>query len=109
MKPKYHTLEYFFKIHPVQSHEDLTLPFVGRKAVYRKNHTIRTLCIYDAKNVKMFCSVCLAFAIDKNPFTCGIYDWKHIYKRISEHESSKVHNQCCEAYFMHSQKRDVGY
>jgi len=35
-------------------------------------------------------------------------DWKHIYQRISKQENSKGHNQCCEAYFMHIQKRDVG-
>lgn len=109
MKPKYHTLEYFFKIHPIQPHDDSTLPFVSRKAFYRKNQTIRTWCTYDTTNVKMFCSVCLAFSIDKNPFTCGMYDRKHIYQRIFEHENNKVHNQCCEAYFIHSQKRDVGY
>ncbi|KAL4119802.1 hypothetical protein QTP88_012569 [Uroleucon formosanum] len=109
MKPKYHTLEYFFKIHPVQPHDDSTLPFVSRKAFYRKNQTIRTWCTYDETNVKMFCSVCLAFSIDKNPFTYGMCDWKHICQRISEHENSKAHNQCCEAYFMHIQKRDVGF
>lgn len=109
MKPKYHTLEYFFKIHPVQPYDDSTLPFVSRKAFYRKNQTIRTWCTYDETNVKMFCSVCLAFSIDKNPFTYGMCNWKHIYQRISEHENSKAHNQCCEAYFMHIQKRDVGF
>ncbi|XP_060846562.1 putative nuclease HARBI1 [Rhopalosiphum padi] len=50
----------------------------------------------------------LAFSIDKNPFTYGMCDWKHIYQRISKQENSKGHNQCCEAYFMHIQKRDVG-
>ena len=36
-------------------------------------------------------------------------DWKHIYQRIFEHENSKVHNQSCKSYFMHSQKKDDGY
>jgi len=57
----------------------------------------------------MFCTICLAFSNDNNPFTCGMYEWKHIYQRISEHENIKAHNQCCEAYFMHSQNSDVGY
>jgi len=55
----------------------------------------------------MFCSICLAFSSD-NPFTYGLSDWKHIYQCISEHENSKIYNQCYEVYFMHSQQRDVG-
>jgi len=52
MKPKYHTLEYFFKIHPVQPHDNSTQLFVSRKAFYRKNQAIRTWCTYDEINVK---------------------------------------------------------
>lgn len=66
-------------------------------------------CTYDTTNIKMFCTVCLPFFIGNNLFTSGMYDQKHIKQKISEHKSSKVHNHCCEDYFMHSQNRDVSY
>lgn len=56
----------------------------------------------------MFCSVCLAFSVETNPFICGMTDWKHIYQRITEHENTKSHIQCCDAYFMHCHQKDIG-
>lgn len=108
IKPKPTGLKYFFKVHPIQPCNDSTLPFNSIKAFIRKNKTVRTWCTYDKSNKKMFCSVCLAFSVETNPFVCGMTDWKHIYQRITEHENSKSHVQCCEAYFMHCHQKDIG-
>jgi len=74
IKPKPTSLKYFFKLHPVQPCDDSTLPFNSRKAFIRKNKTVRTWCTYDKSNKKMFCSVCLAFSVETNPFVCGMTD-----------------------------------
>ncbi|KAF0690765.1 Zinc finger MYM-type protein 1 [Aphis craccivora] len=33
--------------------------------------------------------------------------WKYVYQRINEHESSKIHNHCVEAYLLFTQNRDI--
>lgn len=55
----------------------------------------------------MYCSIYLAFSLDNNPFTNRLSDLKHTYQHISEYENGKIYYQFYEAYFMHSQKREV--
>jgi hypothetical protein len=33
--------------------------------------------------------------------------WKHVHQRIEEHEKSKVHRDCAEAYFLMASKGDI--
>lgn len=107
-KPNSHNLMYFFQIHPVQPSDDSILPFSSKKVFFRNNKLNRNWCTYNEHSKQIFCSVCLAFSTDSNAFTNGMSDWKHVYQRISEHEASKCHMQCSEAYFMHVQQKNIG-
>lgn len=106
-KPNSHNLKYFFQIHPVQPSDDSILPFSSKKVFFRNNKLNRNWCTYNEHSKQIFCSVCLAFSTDSNAFTNGMSDWKHVYQRISEHEASKCHMQCSEAYFMHVQQKNI--
>ncbi|XP_025194264.1 uncharacterized protein LOC112593893 [Melanaphis sacchari] len=107
-KPNSHNLMYFFQIHPVQPSDDSILPFSSKKVFFRNNKLNRNWCTYNEHSKQIFCSVCLAFSTDSNAFTNGMSDWKHVYQRISEHEASKCHMQCSEAYFMHVKQKNIG-
>jgi len=106
-KPNIHNLMYFFQIHPVQPSDDSILPFSSKKVFFRNNKLNRNWYTHNEHSKQIFCSVCLAFWTDSNAFTNGMSDWKHVYQRISEHETSKCHMQCSEAYFMHVQQKNI--
>ncbi|XP_065672002.1 uncharacterized protein LOC136089840 [Hydra vulgaris] len=58
----------------------------------------------------LFCSVCLAHGNEKqkpSSFVTGFNSWTHIHQRIVEHESSKRHQECVEAYLHFSANRTI--
>lgn len=52
--------------------------------------------------------MCLAFSSESDNFTKGVDVWSHIYIRIDEHDKSTVHKNCVLAFFLHSNKHDIG-
>lgn len=40
----------------------------------------------------------------QEPFKSGLQDWKHVSQRVEEHERSKMHRLCAEAYFLWASK-----
>jgi len=55
----------------------------------------------------VYCNVCLAFAHSDSAFTKGFTTYSHIYQRISEHESSKTHNDAVSALFHAQSGKDI--
>jgi len=102
-------INHFFSVHPIQPSDNATiLPFDSKKVFFKNNNMNRIWCTYDVQENKLYCSVCLAFTTEMNTFTTGLNDWRHVHQRIKEHENSKNHNFCSEAYFLHFQKKDIG-
>lgn len=62
---------------------------------------------YNSNSKQLFCYLCLSFSNESNLFTTGMSSWKYVYQRINEHESSKVHNHCVEAYNLFTQNCDI--
>ncbi|XP_050065566.1 tigger transposable element-derived protein 4-like [Aphis gossypii] len=48
--------------------------------LYLENGTNRIWLTFDESSKKLFCSVCLAFALEQKTFTKGMSDWKHIHQ-----------------------------
>jgi len=102
-------INHFFSVHPIQPSDNATiLPFDSKKVFFKNNNMNRIWCTYDVQENKLYCSVCLAFTTEMNTFTTGLNDWRHVHQRIKEHENSKNHNFCSEAYLLHFQKKDIG-
>ncbi|KAL4113078.1 hypothetical protein QTP88_016768 [Uroleucon formosanum] len=102
-------INHFFSVHPIQPSDNATiLPFDSKKVFFKNNNMNRIWCTYDVQENKLYCSVCLAFTTEMNTFTTGLNDCRHVHQRIKEHENSKNHNFCSEAYFLHFQKKDIG-
>lgn len=99
-KPNYNFFNQFMLYHPIQPDKDI--PFTSNRAFYRNDGTKRIWLTYSTKHSALFCSICLAFGTvcDKNTFTLGVNDWRHIYQRIEEHEKSKTHGNSVDAYFL---------
>ncbi|KAL4097464.1 hypothetical protein QTP88_022246 [Uroleucon formosanum] len=102
-------INHFFSVHPIQPSDNATiLPFDSKKVFFKNNNMNRIWCTYDVQENKLYCSVCLAFTTEMNTFTTGLNDRRHVHQRIKEHENSKNHNFCSEAYFLHFHKKDIG-
>lgn len=104
-RPKPNELNLFFKYHPQQSINDPVL----QNAFYREKNVNRQWLSYDAKNKALFCTVCLAFAqaLDYSVFIKGCTDRKHFHQRINEHETSKSHISCAQAYLLYAKKSNI--
>lgn len=102
-------INHFFSVYPIQPSDNATiLPFDSKKVFFKNNNMNRIWCTYDVQENKLYCSVCLAFTTEMNTFITGLNDWRHVHQRIKEHENSKNHNFCSEAYLLHFQKKDIG-
>lgn len=110
IKPKVNELQTFFDHHPFQtvSNEE-KIPFKPKKVFFRDDGCNRKWLSYNNKNKKFFCSICLAFSSvdDKNTFLSGMFDFKHIYSRIDEHEKSKIHLNSTEAFLLYQKNRNI--
>ena len=109
-KPTRNDIVEFFKFHP---HQPETKEFNANNVYFRTDNNLRRLWLSfsEAKNA-IFCSMCLAFstadsAIKVSQFVTGFSDLKHLYQRIEEHESSKKHQHCTEAYLRFSSKNTI--
>lgn len=104
-KPKALSLDKFFEFHPRQP--DIQIPFVSNKVFFKEDKTQRYWLSYSGE--ALFCSICLAFSNENNVFTLGMSTWTHVYQRIKEHENSKCHNRCTEAYFLNHNKKNIDF
>jgi len=88
---------------------DIGIPFTVNRALYRNDGSKRIWLTYSSKHSALFCSICLAFGIvcDKNTFTLGVNDWRHIYQRIEEHKKRKTHGYSVDAYFLKNSSDSV--
>lgn len=96
-RPTVYELEMFFKFHPqlpkYENSDDV--PFKINKAFKRNNNSPRLWLSYSSRKNALYCTVCLAFGgrNEENAFTEGMQDWRHVYQRIDEHETSKGHKK----------------
>lgn len=86
--------------HSIQPNTNI--PFTANRAFYRNDGSKRIWLTYSSKHSAVFCSICLAFGTmcDKNTFTLGVNDWRHIYQCIEEHEKSKTHGNSVDGCFL---------
>ena len=109
-KPPVHCLQSFFKFHPKQQNFDSEVKLNYQNIYFRSNKPRHWLS-YDENEKKLFCSFCLAFSkdTDQSTFISGynVNNAKHIYQRISEHESSALHSACSEAYVLKINAKDI--
>jgi hypothetical protein len=87
----------FFRFHPRQPVTDI--PFTAQK-VYCNDDRPRLWVTYDDTRQLLFCSVCIAYSKEGNMMTKGMCDWRHVYKRLAEHEASKGHLECVQAHLV---------
>jgi len=106
-KPNKNDIGQFFEYHPQQPFFDI--PFKSSKAFYRKDKSQRCWLSYDVFSQSLFCSVCLSFSSEDNVFTQGLKLWTHVYQRIDEHEKSKNHTLCTDAYLHHTNNKSIDY
>lgn len=106
-KPNLDNMSIFLKLHPFQPTNDTDLPFVSKKAFFRKDGVKRLWLSFCKSTNKLFCFVCLAFTSQDSVFIKGFDDWKHVYQRINEHEDSRTHSHSSEAFFLKSQNKDI--
>ncbi|CAH0549851.1 unnamed protein product [Brassicogethes aeneus] len=103
-RPTKEELGFFFEYHPKipNKNEAHSLPF-NVENVFKRSPTEgeRKWISFNDKNNSLFCCVCLAFSgiNEKNIFTQGMSDWRHVYQRINEHEISNQHTNSVTSYF----------
>ncbi|KAF0696605.1 Zinc finger MYM-type protein 1, partial [Aphis craccivora] len=110
-KPTVLDMEHFLKSHPQLPKINLSTPFNFQKTFYRSDGVQRMWLTYNSNSKQLFCYLCLSFSNESNSFTTCMSSWKYVYQRINEHESSKIHKHCVEAYLLftqnHKRKEEV--
>lgn len=111
LKPETNLLSQYFIYHPIQPNLQATYKLNQQKLFFREDGVRRSWLSFDEKNSKFFCTFCLAFSKNSQEsiFKTGyaICKSKHIYQRITEHESSWLHNNCSEAYVLTINDKNV--
>lgn len=110
IKPNINELQTFFHHHPFQTISIKgKVPFKPKKVFFRDDGCNRKWLSYNNKIKKFFCTICLAFSsVDgNNTFVSGMFDFKHIYSRIDEHEKSKLHLNSTEAFLMYQKNKNI--
>ena len=107
-KPHLNELTTFYKYHP---HQPETRHFNSKMVYYRPEDGMQRMFLsFSEEEECLFCSVCLAHENEKqkpSSFVTGFNSWTHIHQRIVEHESSKRHQECVEAYLHFSANRTI--
>lgn len=108
-RPANYELIHFFEYHPQRPKSQKNLPFNIQKVFDRDNDTQRQWLTYSTEKSALFCSICLAFCgtNESNSFIEGMRDWKHVYQRLNEHESSNMHTRNIEAYIRFSANKTI--
>ncbi|XP_050500714.1 uncharacterized protein LOC114327646 [Diabrotica virgifera virgifera] len=111
-RPDPNKLQLFFEFHPKVPVAQKDVPFNVEKAFTRNNKTKRKWLSYSEERKALFCTICLAYSVESNKdqssaFVRGMSDWKHVYQRINEHESSISHGKNCETYFMYIKNQTI--
>ena len=98
----------FFEFHPHQPKQNI--PFNAERVYFRKDGNARMWLTFRRETPAIFCSLCLAYdtsAARHQSFVNGNSDWKHIYFRIEEHEKSRSHVNCVDAYILYKNSASV--
>ena len=90
-RPTQNELPLIFEKHPTPNTKKIL-----NKWLCCRNGTERSWLTYNDITRTAFCSLCLAFSSEGNPFTKGMGDWRHIKQRIEEHERSVQHRECAD-------------
>ena len=101
-RPTQNELPLFFEKHPT-----LNTKKILNKWLCCRNGTERSWLTYNDITRTAFCSLCLAFSSEGNPFTKGMGDWRHIKQRIEEHERSVQHRECADGYLLWTSRKDI--
>ena len=105
--PSQKNMNQFLAYHPqqpVRSSDGAEHPFLFSKIFRRESGTSRQWVSYDSLSKRLHCYVCVTFSntSEENPFIVGMSDWRHVYQRIAEHESTRIHKTCSEAFLLFS-------
>jgi hypothetical protein len=101
-RPTQNELPLFFEKHPTPNTKKIL-----NKWLCCRNGTERSWLTYNDITRTAFCSLCLAFSSEGNPFTKGMGDWRHIKQRIEEHERSVQHREVADGYLLWTSRRDI--
>lgn len=104
--PDQNYLQSSLNYHPQHNMDNPVL----QRVFFSKDGTSRKWLIYSQECQKIYCFICIAFGktTENSPFITGMPDWRHICQRTEEHEKSKAHRNCAEAYPLKSSSADIG-
>lgn len=108
IRPNENVIAAYLQYHPHQPQTNI--PFSAAKAYTRKDGGNRMWLTFRSENPAIFCSLCILYGkYTDNKFIHGITDWKHLYNRIEEHESSKCHRNSVDAHILRKKCGSVDY
>ncbi|XP_015375376.1 PREDICTED: uncharacterized protein LOC107169923 [Diuraphis noxia] len=103
----------FLKLHPIQPSDIKSLSFDPRKVYFRLLPTGESLqrkwLSYCVENKSVYCSICMAFSIDKNTSFCtgSVVNIKDLYERLNKHEKSLSHSDATSYYLINKSGANV--
>jgi len=103
----------FLKLHPIQPSDIKSLSFDPRKVYFRLLPTgesvQRKWLSYCVENKSVYCSICMAFSMDKNTSFCtgSVINIKNLYERLNKQEKSLSHSDATSCYLINKSGRNV--
>lgn len=103
----------FLKFHPIQPSDIKSISFDPRKVYFRLLPTgeslQRKLSSYYVENKSVYCSICMAFSVNKNTSFCtgSVVNIKSLYERLNKHEKSLSHSDATSCYLMNKSGANV--
>lgn len=104
----------FLKLHPIQPSDIKSLSFDPRKVYFRLLPTGESLqrkwLSYCVENKSVYCSICMAFSVDKNTSFCtdgSVVNIKNLYERLNKHEKSFSHSDATSFSLMNKSGANV--